>query len=108
MHVVPVFFGLLRERNELAFDTRVVEGDVQAAEGVHRLLDEGFNVRGFRNVGLNEGSFSARSLNKPDGFFSFCFAPARDNDFRALLREEDRGVAPNSSGAAGDEGHFVI
>ena len=45
--VVPVFFGLLDERNPTAFDARVVESDVEAAEFVGGFLNHRLDVGRF-------------------------------------------------------------
>ncbi len=45
---IPVFFGLSDDGRPDTLDSGVIEGDIQAAKSLHRLLDERLNFGGFR------------------------------------------------------------
>ena len=106
--VVPVFFGLIDERNPDAFDAGVVEGDVEAAEFLDGFLNHCLDIGRFRNVGFQEESIASCGADETESFVAFGFAAACKHDLGAALCEEDGGVAADAGGAAGDESYFVF
>ena len=75
------------QRLPIAFDTGVVESNIETAEFFHGFLDKQLNIGGFRDVAFHENPVAACGADHSDGFIAFGFAPAGDYDLGAFLRE---------------------
>src|SRR4029077_4234132 len=80
----------------------------EATEFFDGCLNNGLHVGSLRNVGFEEETVAASGADEIESFVAFGFAPPGENNFRAVLCEEDGGVAADAGGAASDESYFVF
>jgi hypothetical protein len=87
----------------LAGDGGVVDHDVEPAEPVHRLADQGVDLIPARRVGVDPGNVAAGGADEVLGVLAALarIGPdVRDDDRRAFGGEANRDRAPDSGGGA--------
>ena len=94
-------------RTEPSFGARVVDGHVEMAKAIDRLIDEIANVFIFTHVRLGEFRFNPENpqfLREPLAFF---FPPPGNNDPHTFPREHDRRCTTDTRQRAGDQNYWL-
>ncbi len=95
-HLVEIRLRHLRDRLPVALDAGVVECSIDAAVLRDRPLYQCLDIGGLRDVCLDEHSLAARLADELYRLVPFLLAPPRDDDLRAVLREQHRRIAPDA------------
>ena len=115
MHVddaVPV--GLAhREHHAVTEDAGVVDQDVEATEGLDRLLDHGLGFVEVSDVGAIDDGFATHALDLFDDLFGRALigagaiggtAQVVDDDLGSVLGQHERMLTADASTGSGDDG----
>jgi hypothetical protein len=99
---VPIRLGHLRERSSGREDAGIVEGRVQATEGLDGRAYESLHVRRACYVGLDKSGLAAGVLDQADRLLSLLVDVA-DDDCCAVRCKEQRSRTSDTGCPAGDE-----
>lgn len=103
-HFVPLCFGDVGHRREArAGDAGIVDRAIEAAEFLQRGLDHRLDLGDTAHVGGDEQRFAAEPGDSPHDVFTLFGAARRDDDFRALLGEFQRGRRADAGTGAGHQ-----
>jgi hypothetical protein len=86
---------------------RVVDDDVEAAEGYERELDQALDIRVFRHVAGKKARGAAGRDDVRDGVLAVFGVHVVGNHARALGREALRDAAAEARACAGNDGNLV-
>ena len=102
-HAVPVRLGQVGQVVDLELDRRGVDGEVEAAVGVHGGLDHGLDLVVPRHVRADEDRLAAGRLHEVDGLLPAGLRDITDDD-PAAGRGEGEGDRPaHPPGSSGDD-----
>jgi len=95
-HRVIVGFGLLHERRDVAFDAGVVEGQIEPAICLHRMIDKRLDLRCDQDIRPLEAGRPAGVTNHRDCLLAALNIAIADDDSRPFTRKRDRRRATDS------------
>ncbi|MGY4504112.1 hypothetical protein ACVWYH_008069 [Bradyrhizobium sp. GM24.11] len=106
-HFLPLFDGLLAERNEPAGDAGVGPDHVEPAVRLHRLVDHGHHVLLGASIRQHRFRNAAGLLHLVDGLLHRLGAIDRDQP-GAFFGEQQRSRAADAAAGAGDDDGFAL
>ncbi len=104
---VPLVVADLGGRLDRLLDARVVEGDVQATESLHRGVQCRFDVVGARDVAGHGERLAASLLDHASRLLVAVGCDVGDHDAGTFAPERQCGGAADAAGRSGDERDLV-
>ena len=104
---VPVVFADVGCRRRRLLDPCVVEGHVEAAEGLDGRLHGGFEVLGAGHVAADGDDLPARCLDQACRLGVGLLVDIGDHHAGTLMRKRESGRAADAAGRSGHEGDLV-
>jgi hypothetical protein len=98
---VPLLFREIGSRHDRLFDTGVVEGEVEAPEGLDRTVQRRLHVRGPRHVAPDRERPPAGLFDHAGRFPVALFRNIGDHHVGALARERQRRGAADAAPRSG-------
>ena len=102
-------FGALLHRRTVEARSRVVNKNIQPAEGTFSFIEELVQTVNVADIGFDDQRATAQGFNFGSRFFSRGAVTKKvDNHIRTALGKMQGNGAPNAAARAGDEGDFIF
>src|SRR5260370_42241172 len=95
--------GLFRYRAGPALRARVIDGGIQAAKALDRMINETAHIVLMAHVGADEFGFGTQLAEFGFQLATLLFAPAGNDDASSFLRESDSSGSANAGQGTSDE-----
>ena len=103
------FLERIVHKRGFLFDSCIIDDNVESAEGLHRTIDQGLHLVGFRYVGRDRNTFPSGIGNLFCGIARLIgIAHVIDHHRRPLLRETNRDRLSYASGRSGYDRDFLF